>query len=265
LAKLKEPFILDGLVIRRVEGTHNSISFNIGTAGPFPPGLYGWRNVILRDIYFHDDDAGCRHPNVAKCQEYGLTKPDFKAQGGCPGSLVVCDVNGGTVPAIAYTNDLAYDWGFDYPKDWMGPLGMKLQGDPKTNVGMEGWGQTCDLDAHVSAGALRLVITGPQARISSPDHLGLDGGAFRTIQIGFANHRGKSVAARLRFISRADEVWDDPKSVPITFSPDTANLKVDLGKVNSWRSSPVKQLRLDFADRVEAGCALDLDFVRIAR
>jgi hypothetical protein len=592
LDRVKEPFVLDGLHVRWVEGTRNSISLDIGSDQPFPA-VYGWRNVVLRDLHFHDDDAGHRHPNVAKCQEYGLTEADCKAEGGCPGSLLVVGANHGTVlntiidrsgagyttsgtgpysvaatdfnfvngmivntpdtgspdqsgtdletledrvrirntfygsnygsaieilsalddpsvdteisgntfvhngvnvnrhlsalggvplrsfgalvranggstkvgggvrdnffvepsgfagdvwasnpggwksysfagnrvlartesvfhaaadftdvqgrhwyyhrresdgapwsemqysrrleawncrwesaegasvgrftlvsggshiarswraprdgkisvraraikeevagatvsiritrfskessmtlwpsdapwhalayddlagvetnltdlsvmagdwvrfelkgggpgdagavswvPAVAYTNDRAYDWGFDFPRDWMGPLGLQLLGDPKSNVGMEGWGSARDLEAHVSAGTLHLVFEGPQPQIVSPDHLGLDGGEFPSISIGYTNQSEKPIAARLRFINLADEAWNDAKSVPITLNSGAANVELDMGEVDGWRSSPVKQLRLDFTDPANRDCALDVDFIRVAR
>jgi len=102
---------------------------------------------------------------------------------------------------------------------------------------------------YVAGGYYILAIEdSPDAHLLSPDDLGVDLAAHRTVRIRFQNHT-PATRMRLRFTTAADRAWDDAKSRSFEVVPNDdapREYALDLSALVGW-TGRLARLRLDLA------------------
>lgn len=103
------------------------------------------------------------------------------------------------------------------------------------------------------------------ARLISPAPLGVSLTGSERVELRFQNHTPAS-RMRLRFITAADQAWDDAKCLEFNVEPndtDYRNYSLDLAKIPGWKGS-LQQLRIDLAtgNSLTGTCRFDYIWIR---
>ena len=104
----------------------------------------------------------------------------------------------------------------------------------------------------------------PAARLLSADHLDVAIDRHKTVRLRLQNH---TTAERmtLRFVTRADGMWDDAKSRTFAVVPNDGSPRdysVDMSALPGW-TGHLRQLRLDLTDGAPTTGTCRFDYIRI--
>ena len=140
-------------------------------------------------------------------------------------------------------------------------LGTRLQQIPNPD-----WPTTSHPVKIVAGGYYVLAIEeSPDARLLSPDHLGLKLTGKETITLRLQNHTS-ATQMRLKFTTEADPVWDGAKSrafAVVAYDKQCRTYSLDLSAVPAWKGR-LRQLRLDLATGQSLTGTCRIDYIWIS-
>lgn len=129
---------------------------------------------------------------------------------------------------------------------------------------LEGWRMKNQVSGSVGDGILRLISTGTDPYILSPDQLAIsDPQVYRYVKLRLKNETS-SPSGDIFFITNEDPVWNSAKSVPFAASGNDEEYQeyiIDMGANPLWQGT-IRGIRLDPAS---APGIISIDYIRIAR
>ena len=176
-----------------------------------------------------------------------------------------------TVHIVPRGVTVAKAWEFNTPLDKQGWTDAELGTQVRTNKTQTGPAasnsENISYPVHYVAGGCYIVAleNAPNAHLLSADNLNVSLKRHKTVRLRLQNHTS-ATRMTLRFITSADPVWNEAKSMSFAVTPNDnqqSNYTVDMSALPGW-TGELKQLRLDLTGGEPATGTCRVDYIWIA-